>query len=379
MNRTAPPAAARTGLIRSLVGIRGVLSGAVVLVHVAPFAMALVPSAEILWRALWHHLYWVLDLFFVLSGFVVTTGYRTRFARWPGPTVYGRFLWARLARFYPVHIAVLAALVAAVLLTRAIGIEIPHSGDLGGDVIRNVALVQGWGWSDGLSWNGPTWSLSAEWFCYLIMPVIVPLVLRFRRPSTVVAGYCVAMAVPLTVYSVIGFGDPQITYVAPLFRAVGEFVAGALLCQLGHVGSRIPELAGRLTGLILAALASLLVVLATAGVSLLFAVPVAGLLVLGLAQQRGAVDRALSGRRVLAAGELSVSLFLTHVPWLMASSVVVTPARFPGAWGFLGVGIVLAGSVGVAGVTYVLVEAPAQRWMSRVARPGRHGARAASA
>jgi peptidoglycan/LPS O-acetylase OafA/YrhL len=378
VTRTLPPTAAptRTGLILSMVGIRGVLSVAIVLVHLAPFALALTPWAAPVWTVLWHNLYWALDLFFILSGFVVTTGYRTRFARWPGRAVYGRFLWARLSRFYPVHLAVLAALVGAVLLSRMVGIEIPHGGDLGWDLVRNVLLLQGWGFSNGLTWNGPAWSVSAEWFCYLLMPVAVPLVLRFRTPAAVVSGYLVAMAVPLAVYGVIGSGDPQITYIAPLARAVGEFVAGALLCQLGFVGSRIPELAGRLTGVIVTILLAVVVGLSVAGVSLLFAVPVAGLVVLALAQERGAVGRALSGRGLLAAGELSVALYLTHVPWIMASSLVVTPTSFPGAWGCLGVGLMLAGAVGVAWVTHRLVEQPAQRWMAQVARRGRHGARA---
>ena len=67
----------------------------------------------------------------VLSGYVISSGYRHTFARWPGWGTFGRFLWARLSRFYPVHLAVLAVMVAAVVGGRLVGREIPHGGDLG--------------------------------------------------------------------------------------------------------------------------------------------------------------------------------------------------------------------------------------------------------
>ena len=139
------------GLIRSLVGIRGYLSLVVVAVHLAPFAIALVPVTAGFFLPVWHHAYVALDLFFVLSGFVVTAGYRGVFARWPGWAAFGKFLWARLSRFYPVHLAVLAVLVGAVLGARAIGREIPHGGDLGVDLLRQLTLTSGWGGADALT------------------------------------------------------------------------------------------------------------------------------------------------------------------------------------------------------------------------------------
>ena len=111
------------GLIQSLVGIRGYLALVVVAVHLAPFAIALAPATRGFFLPIWHHAYVALDLFFVLSGFVVTAGYRKVFARWPGWAAYGRFLWARLSRFYPVHLAVLAVLVGAAAVVAAIAVS----------------------------------------------------------------------------------------------------------------------------------------------------------------------------------------------------------------------------------------------------------------
>lgn len=354
--------------IKSLVGIRGVLAAAVVGVHVAPAAIALEPVTRAGWTAFWHAGYPALDTFFALSGFVVTTGYRSRFARWPGGAVYGRFLVARLSRFYPVHLCVLAALAVAASFGPLLSIPVPHVGNAL-DAVRHVLLVQGWGGTDALTWNGPTWSLSAEWFCYLLFPLLVPFVLRFRTPAAATAGFVAACALPLTAYAFLGFDDPTITHDAPLFRAVGGFLAGAMLCQLGHVGSRIPRRLGRVASWMVLATVVTDAALYTVGLPPLLVLPVAALMVLALAQQRGRVDAALSSRPLMWSGEISVSLFLTHVPWLFAAGLVVTPANFPGAWGWLGITLLLGGAVVVAQLTLVLVERPGQELLRRLVRP----------
>ncbi|GAA4914785.1 peptidoglycan/LPS O-acetylase OafA/YrhL [Actinomycetospora succinea] len=367
----APPKKSK-GLIRSLVGIRGYLSIVVVAVHLAPFAIALVPLTAPFFLPIWHHAYVALDLFFVLSGFVITAGYRGVFARWPGWGAFGKFLWARLSRFYPVHLAVLAVLVGAVLGARAIGREIPHGGDLGIDLLRQITLTSGWGGADALTWNGPVWSLSAEWFCYLLIPLLQPLVLLLRTRTACVLGYLVACAIPLVAYSVIGFDDGTITYAMPLPRALGFFLAGACLQQLVQVDRRLPALAGRFTGPIAVLGFGLIVLASTLEVSTMYALPVVGLTVLALGEERGWLDRVLSTRASLYGGEISVAIFLTHVPWLLGASLLINPRTFPGHWGWLGIALLLVG-VGVCGwLAFVLVEKPGQRFMrSLVKRPAK--------
>ncbi|MEJ2888069.1 acyltransferase family protein [Actinomycetospora aeridis] len=360
------------GLIRSLVGIRGYLSVVVVAVHLAPFAIALAPVTAPFFLPIWHHAYVALDLFFVLSGFVVTAGYRKVFARWPGWGVFGKFLWARLSRFYPVHLAVLAALVGAVLGARLVGREIPHGGDLGIDLLRQITLTSGWGGADSLTWNGPVWSLSAEWFCYLLLPLLQPVVLLLRSRWACLAGYLVACAIPLVSYTIIGFDDGTITYGMPLPRALGFFLAGACLQQLVHVDRRVPELVGRVTGPLAVLGFGLIVLTSNVGLSTMYALPVVGLVVLALGEERGWLDRMLSTRFSMVFGEISVAIFLTHVPWLLGASLVINPRTFPGAWGWLGIGLLLLGVAVCGWLAFVLVEKPGQRIMrALVKRPAK--------
>ncbi len=53
---------------------------------------------------------WV-DLFFILSGLVLAHVYGEAFARTPRTISYGRFLWLRLTRVYPLYLVTLLLLV----------------------------------------------------------------------------------------------------------------------------------------------------------------------------------------------------------------------------------------------------------------------------
>lgn len=367
-SRTAA-APAPTGLIPSLVGIRGYLALVVVAVHVAPFAVAMVPGTAGFFLPVWHHGYVALDLFFVLSGFVISSGYARTFARWPGRATFGKFLWARLSRFYPVHLAVLAAMVAAVLAFRAVGREIPHGGNLTWDLFRQLTLTSGWGGAHALTWNGPVWSLSAEWACYLVLPLLLPLVQRLRTPAACLVGYVVACAIPLVIYSIIGFDDGTITYSMPLPRAFGGFLAGCALYQLTTVGSRIPAWLGRVTGPVAVVAFAAIVATSLLGVPTMYALPFIGLVVPALAQRRGAFDRFLSTRVSMIGGEYSVALFLVHVPWILAASLLINPRTFPGSgWGVLGIVLLVLGAFVLAWLAYVVVERPAQKAMRRLVK-----------
>ena len=62
-----------------------------------------------------------------------------------------------------------------------------------------LALIQSWGFSDSLSWSYPSWSVSAECFCYLAVPVAA-LALGCMRPGGTIAGIALLMAADGTTY-----------------------------------------------------------------------------------------------------------------------------------------------------------------------------------
>lgn len=84
------------------------------------------------------------DLFFILSGFILALNYAERLAdggiRWDN---YKDFLLARLARIYPVHLFSLLILVPAVYAMQRLGMEVDAVRFSGRAFAENVFLVHG--------------------------------------------------------------------------------------------------------------------------------------------------------------------------------------------------------------------------------------------
>src|SRR6478609_3465827 len=132
------------------------------------------------------------DFFFVLSGFIITYVHQKDFSHWPPGFVDFRlalrFIVLRWARMLPVHYATLAFLVF-VTWVRSVLVHtsfwayhgLPGNSN---DLILNLFNLQGWGLANHNSWNIPSWSISSEWFAYLLFPTIALLLLRHLKSLT---------------------------------------------------------------------------------------------------------------------------------------------------------------------------------------------------
>lgn len=166
------------------------------------------------------------DMFFILSGFVISYSYPSD-AR--GVAAYSRFMIRRIARIYPLHL--LSLLIFVVLI--GVGLErTARSTPL--DFLYNILLVQAWGVTDHLSFNSPSWSISAEFFCYLIFPLLM---LFARKVQPIVLAAIVA-----ALYLVLAHGHLPIwqersqmygaNFDYGMLRALPSFLNGILLAIL---------------------------------------------------------------------------------------------------------------------------------------------------
>ncbi len=119
-----------------------------------------------------HNAWLFVDLFFVLSGFVIAANYRHRLADGFG---VGRFLMLRMGRLYPLHVLVLLSFVATETVLAVAGNQLPGSGrdhftgqtePIG--ILTSLLLIQGIGFSDGQTWNHVAWSISTEMWAYVV-------------------------------------------------------------------------------------------------------------------------------------------------------------------------------------------------------------------
>lgn len=306
------------------------------------------------------------DAFFILSGFVLTHAYRQ--ALEDGQLNYRRFLAARFARVYPAHIAVLGFVLVMVGAGTLIGAEFDRRlyNPLG--LLTTVLLVHAWLPETVVAeWNGPSWSLSAEWFAYLAFPAFawIGLVLA-RRPWILLAlSALVFVALDLTYQSVFGDLVVHAQLNMGILRIIPEFLYGIGLYRLGQ---RVQLTRRQAIGAAwLSAIILLLLMHFKADERLVVAA--AGPLVLSLALlSKSAADRAVAKPSMLAAGEASYALYLVHMPILIGwkgvnSALTQRPSAYVLAW--WEVACLLTLTLVAAFAVHFFIERPARTWIRR--------------
>ncbi len=169
-----------TSATRHQDGLRIIAAGAVVVLHYSDYFKDTGVGQFMVAHT--RHFNLFVDLFFVVSGFVIARQY---FGRVHDAASIGRFLWRRLARIYPLHLATLAFYIAlaGALHFGAARTDNPARyplSDLPAQFLLLHAFV-----GERLTFNFPSWSLSAEMFCYLLFPAVA--LIGQRRKEVVVA------------------------------------------------------------------------------------------------------------------------------------------------------------------------------------------------
>jgi peptidoglycan/LPS O-acetylase OafA/YrhL len=349
--------------IRALTGIRWFAALWVVLYHFQSTVKSVLPD--------WRYLdpisrsgYAGVDLFFVLSGFIISYNYLDRFRRWEWRK-HLHFLELRLARIYPVYFTTLMIVVAQLLLAKAFHKTLNFEGNYTvKQFFANLTMINGWGVQRIVNaWNFPAWSVSAEWFAYLLFPFFALVV--YRITSRYISSICAISVLGLYVFAAThGWGGP-------LIRVSCEFVCGMFLFRIYSGGN-----ASRLWQLLvpIAAIGAAVILIVTSGS------PPGGLLVadcavmvIGLSMSHGRLAQFLGSRPLVFLGEISYSLYLTHGIIFEFQKKVLRMHHFVHSGIVPRVGIVVFYGVvlfvSAAGM-YLIVEKPARNWLrTRIHEP----------
>ncbi len=174
------------------------------------------------------------DVFFVLSGFVLAHVYFAKVRK--GQFDYWRFLVARLARIYPLHIIVFAFVGFMLFGSKLLGVPAQTEAFPPGHILPNILLIQAWGLTPGATWNVPAWSISAEWFAYLLFPLFALIGLKFiNRPvAGLLIGLLIFFVFDLIYQAYVGSYLPSATDNFGILRIVPEFLMGFFLYLIGQ-------------------------------------------------------------------------------------------------------------------------------------------------
>jgi peptidoglycan/LPS O-acetylase OafA/YrhL len=218
--------------IRALTGLRAVAATWVVLLHVKYFAGAYLDQVPFL-RPLVNAGWTGVELFFVLSGFVITLSYAERIGQRLHLRAALDFVWNRFARVWPAWAVVTVLMGGWIYTLRSVGwdadVMAPHPDADAVHLLQQLAMTQMWGRQEipGASYVLPGWSISAEWAAYLAFPLLAVVLYRLRRlPAPVLLVLSVAAMAPLSAIAVFqGLPDHQQHWG---LRIACGFTAGAL-------------------------------------------------------------------------------------------------------------------------------------------------------
>ena len=400
--------------IGQLTGVRAIAATWVLLYHYQPVLATmhlLIPGVHDLLRV--GRL--GVDLFFALSGFILTHTYLTKMGpglNWPRSR---HFLWLRLARIYPVHFVMLNVAGLAVLAQMKFG-----GADASArswlnptDYLKQVLLLQEWGPSPTRGWNFPAWSLSMEWLAYLLFSFLVlALFLMHEKVSTKQLALPWAVSLlPLMVYGIFYTSDPYyISGWGSTIRILTEFTAGGItLLIVRRFSSQTPDgprpRVERLATTLSVALPVLIVLgsIVLGRISFLqwsisdlpdtpnaadlppkwhlILVPLLIAWIGSLALTNRGPSRFLSKDVVILGGFISFSLYMTHTVWYGLWRAVMTKLHITGGvlYAVGAIGLVIGAFV-IAWLMWKFVEEPAREWMRRrsgeTAKPVEEAARA---
>lgn len=345
--------------LNQLAGLRGVCAWWVVIYHSLGL-MGNSVSGPV--RNIIAHGYLAVDLFFLLSGFVIYLSYHASLTN-HFPHGIGKFYWNRFSRIYPLHFVMLCAYLmlfgAFVFLSSSGSAPATYTWT---SFIQSLFLVHMWVGSD-LSWNVPSWSISSEWFVYLFFPLMALGLRRLRGGVTVHVLAIVLLAILLQlVYSLGGLSSlgSDIPRMA-LVRTMLEFLMGVFIGSLfvNHKAFLEKYRSGALAGFI--ALCAVYTVAAVPDYSL---IPIAfALLIAYLSVSTSWIAAGLSAPPLVYLGEISYSTYMVHylVYDLLKAGFVSDTNQVNQAYVWLSFVVVFVLSV----LLHYMVDTPSQKFFRR--------------
>ncbi|MEV4319669.1 acyltransferase [Actinocrispum sp. NPDC049592] len=377
-----PHNTSRTGEILPLTGVRIIAALWVVMFHIRGNLETEFPWLRDVFGPVLTHGDLGVDLFFALSGFVLTLNYVDRMGDRLKRSAMTKFVWARLARVWPVYFVTLnIALIWHGLLALRGSTDPVKPEDFSAlSYLRQVFMVVMWNEpdSDRVTWNGPAWSISCEWLVYLLFPFIALLLLRLtwvlRIRHLVVMGVIALLPAVLLAMVTGSLYSPYLW----VLRLLGSFVAGGIACLLARriaKSSRNDTIATWCSALFIVAILGILYGAWYSGheryyvlASFLFTP-----LLIALSISDRGVSRLFSTRAFVLGGYISYSLYLVHmlliepVWWIQNEWPDVFPVH---TWQtkaiFLGLPVI---ALVAAYLMWRFVEEPARKAMRAMTKP----------
>jgi peptidoglycan/LPS O-acetylase OafA/YrhL len=252
------------------------------------------------------------DFFFVLSGFVLTHSYGFN-----NHLTLKPFIVARFFRLYPLHLFMLAIFIVLELAKLAafnygglVFTNEPFSGDNAiHEILPNLLLLQSWlPFTSSLSFNYPSWSISIEYYIYLLFFITLTLFKKIK----IIAWFLILLIMLLLIETSVS------THKIEALKGLACFFGGALTYILykNFNGIKISPTFGSVIEILLILI---VVYIAQAEFSYraIIAIPLFCLTVLVFAFESGFLTKPLKLPLFQTMGKLSYSIYMIHAAILI--------------------------------------------------------------
>ena len=250
-------------------------------------------------------------------------------------------------------------------------------------IVTHLLLLHSFGIHKIFTWNVPSWSISAEWWAYMIFPLLVLFLKKFKNTGVVILSI-----ISITMYFSIVYFLPRVnpfvptlpvphnldvTYDYGYIRGIAGFIAG-MITYIGFQQNAVLKYFNSDFVSILLILATIL--LFHFGVNDLFSIVCFILLVLAIASNKKGIYKLFQLKPLQYLGDISYSIYLTHglamfylaIP-LMSKLGYVSKGpgglQIPFLSGLWTCGVYLIAVILFSTITYYLIEKPCRNWLNK--------------
>ena len=250
-------------------------------------------------------------VFFVISGVVISSSssHTPNFS-------FAKFILRRFARIWPVHAVILFAMMSFhIFLWGKSGLEAREYfiGDHAlNSFFLSLLLIQSMGVYDAVVWNGPSWSISVEFYTYVLFALFITFFQKYFR----ILSISMWIASVVLVYSYGGLSN--LPYTLIFFYCTLGFFSGVLLFDFSPQ-DRAPGSEAFINTRQLAAFAILLICLQFYHLSPIIIAPflfATTAIIADISSNSGILSAIFSARPFYFLGRISYSLYIAHIPLL---------------------------------------------------------------
>jgi peptidoglycan/LPS O-acetylase OafA/YrhL len=324
--------------------------------------------------------YLMVDLFFIMSGFIICHVYQKSFQSGSVAGDFRQFIVARFARIYPLHF---------VTLLLCILIFVPIFGwdplfDNPRAIPTNLLLIHSFGIHDLFNWNVPSWSISAEWWAYMVFPFLAIFLNRKKGLAVALLALFALLAYLSIIYwlprvNIFDPGQPHrqnldVTFDYGFLRGLAGFISGMLVYKAYE--SRLFEKFFHKDIAVLIFMTGSIICMHYGwndGFNIIFFIGV----VYSFALNSGRLHELCNSRIAQYLGKISYSIYLMQLfpiiplwlgiklPGLVYPISNTNNTATTSFW--IGVGyclIYMMFVIGVASLTYFTIEKPCRKWIN---------------